>query len=587
MKGKIASRILVMMLGCVLMLEAVSVVEAADKVIPSSKEYEVDFDSANTTFLGNEKGVQLSEGEAVYLTYTVKNVELKGEANYIQQGIIATQNKEAVYPYDKEGLMDYGMENVLLKEGYTYFLKFQVTEFGFECAAAYTNGQDEDYISFPNRVGEIMADMKYAGIWFAGKTVTGRLTHVHCYDQHGNDLGIATNNVKINNGTTTYDPEKMKANSNVKHHYEFFIEDAPYVAISNARGTKANVVYMEYTVQNVKNKSTQTGVEMTNSPTSIHPHGGELGYLKYQEILDGKGSALAIEGATYLVRFEREESGFDALVQYSLNGTTKYLSFSQTYGLYRPSYEYFTLWFGEGEANTLTAKFTNFKCYDDEGNNLGVQTNKGVEIVHYGGLEDYSKCEAVYYCKENDTFITLDDEQKITKHVNDAHESVSGTYSVDGTKLIMKLAGESETEYIYYYRYMQDPDGNKYIRLKESKVKFVQGKETETRIAYAKDGFKVQQPDAPSSKNGTFKAWCLSDGTEYDFNQVVMENTTLYAKWIDGDGNEYLATDGAATGYKIGPVFAISAAGILIAITVLGIIFITRSGKKNEKKQDK
>ena len=585
-EGKIAKRILSIALMFILIVLPVFTVNATGKVTPSSKEYEVDLNAATPVFLGNEKAVKFSEGEAVFLTYTVESAEFGGSADYTQHGVVASQNREEIFPYDKIGLMEFGWEASLLKEGYTYFLKFEVTEFGFECIAVYTNGQEEDYMTFPNQVGTVMEDMKYAGIWFSGKNVTGKLTHVHCYDKDGKDLGVATNNVKIKNGATVYDPAKMKTNSKIKYTYEFELTDASNVAISNERATKADVVYMEYTVKNAKNTMSQTGVEMTNSPTSVHPHAGDGALLQYEQILDGSGSVLAISGATYLVRFERTKDGFDALVRYTLNGQTKYATFSQRFGMYNKGYKYCSLWFGDGENSKLSAQFVDFKCYDEEGNNLAVQTNQGVEVIRHGGLEDYSACEAVYYCIANDTFISLDDDQKITKRVDGAETAVSGTYLVDGMTLTMKAEGE-ETKYTYYYKYMLDADNNKYVRLKESKVRFVTGQGEETKTTSAKESFKVKKPEDPTSENGTFKAWCKGDGSEFDFEQVVMGNTTLYAKWVDGDGNEYLATateNVERTITDIPPSLAIGTSVVLVLLTVIGIVYVVKRGKKHEEK---
>ena len=583
MKGKMAKRIVSMALMFMLTVLPVFAVNATEKVTPSKQEYEVDLDAAHPVFLGNAKGINFSEGEGIFLTYTVESIEWGGTADYTQHGVVATQSKDEVFPYDKIGLMEYGWEPLLLKEGYTYFLKFQVTEFGFEYAVAYTNGEEEDYITFPNKEGKVLEDMKYAGIWFAGKNATGKLTHVHCYDRQGNDLGVATNSTVMKNGATVYDPSKIKTNSSIKHTYEFALKDASNVAISNERTTTADVVYMEYTVKDAKNNMSQTGVEMTNSPTLIHPHAGDGAFLQYDPIWDDSGSVLAISGATYLVRFERGEDGFDALIRYTLSGKTKYVTFTQKYGAYNKYYEFFTLWFGDGDSSKLSATFTDFKCYDEHGNNLAVQTNQGVEIIHYGGLEDYSDCEAVYYCVENDTFISLDDAQKMSIRVDGSDDKISGTYIINDMILTMQADGKA-TEYTYYYRYMLDADGNKYMRLKESTVKFVTGEDTDTKIASAQDSFKVVKPQDPTSKHGTFKAWCKGDGSEYDFDQVVMENTVLYAKWVDGDGNEYLAVDGEAEPFVLTPAVAISVAALLVVVTTVGIIFIARGGKRHEEK---
>ena len=565
------------MLGCVLMCSTVLVTNAEETVTPSKKAYTVDLYNAGEFFLSNKKEVNVSKGQEVYMTYTVETIETN---SIQQQGFIATTDREQLYPYDGCGVMQFDYTSVMLKPGYTYFLKMEITEFGFEYAVAYSNGQDEDYVVFNRSAGKLQDDTKYCGAWFATGTVTGKLTNVRCYDKKGNDLGVAASKGR---GVTVYDATKMKAKSNIEHSYSFELQDATHVAISNKKPTKANVVYMEYTIKDATNNFSQTGVEMTNSPTATVPHAGNAAFLRYNHILDGSGSILALSGAKYLIRFERTEGGFDALVQYTLDGKTRFTSFGKEYGSYDPNYRYFTLWFGEGSDCKMSAKFENFKCYDEKGNNLAVQLNqKKIDIVHYGGLEDYSPCEAAYYCATNDTMITLSAKQDVVIK-SGAEKSNSGTYRIDGQTLTMKM-GKQDAKYEYAYVHMIDENGNKFLRLKEYQVKFVTGKETVSETASMENGYQITKPEEPTLKNNEFKGWYLGDGTEYEFGNFITESITLYAKWVDGDGNEYLATDGDILTPKMDltPVVVISICTLIVAATVCGMVLIMKRGKKNE-----
>lgn len=566
----------VMMVGVMLCMSVLSV-SAAEKVTPSKKYYTVDLYKAHELFLCNKEKVDVTNGEAVYMTYTVAEIE---SDSIKQQGFIATTHKDSVYPYDKCGIMDFDHKSVLFKEGYTYFLKFQVTEVGFEYAVAYSNGEDEKYIVFDRTVGEIKDNMAYCGIWAAVGGVTGKLTHVRCYDKDGKDLGVSSNA----GGATVYEESKMQPKDMV-HTYEFSLKDASHVAISNKKATKSKVVYMEYTIKDATSNFSQTGLEMTNSPTNANPL--TLGaYIKFNYLKKGDTNPLAISGAKYLIRFERVGDGFDALVQYTLDGRTRYTTFTLEGGKKNPDYRYFTLWFGEGTSCKMTAKFVDFKCYDEAGNNLGIQTNQGVKITHYGGLEDYTPCEASYYCKENDTLITLTKDQKVNKLLWKAGTAENGTYVVDELELTMKMNGK-QTKYDYGYIYLTDEAGNQYDRLKEYQVKFVTGADSKTETASMVNQYRISKPQDPTLKDNTFKGWCLGDGTEYTFDSIVTNSITLYAKWMDGDGNEYLATETIVPipQNDTTPAIVITTCALTIIATVVGTVFIVKRGNKNEKKQ--
>lgn len=578
---KRAKKILCLLLAGVLMMAPALQLKAAETVTPSKTEYNVLFGKSNAVFLSNEKAVSLSKGETVFLAYTVEYVE---EDTSGMNGVIASADRKAEYPYDKDGIMDFRRESVLMKEGYTYFYKIQATEYGFDYVVAYSNGSEEDYITFNETIGKVKDNLVYGGAWFTG-SITAKLSHVRCYDEDGNDLGVA---VTPGKGAVVFEDEEMQSNQEINHRYEFELKDAFGVAISNREATKSDVVYMEYTVQTTSNKLLQTGVEMTNSPRATIPHDGGNGYLYYENITDDLGSKLAISGATYLIRFERAEQGFDTIIRYTLNGKVNYISFKDKAGNYDPEYEYFTLWLGGSAARNITAKFTDFKCYDEKGNNLAIQLNKtDVPITHIGGLEDYSICQGMYYCLENDTFIALDAQQTGSVQVDGEQAQAIDKYVVENNALTLNLKGETK-EYEYWYLFIRDDAGNKYVLLKDCVATFVTGTEEYTQSVTADNYFKIVEPKEPQLKGNTFVSWCLGDGTEYDFDSVVMESVTLYAKWSDGHGNEYLATeyqvDAGAKNFDAVPIIAIIICMLLILGTVVGVKMLFKKGKIHYEK---
>lgn len=546
-------------------------VYAAKNVTPSTKEYEVDLYKANV-FLGNEKGVDVSGGEAVYLTYTVSSVAVD---TTIQSGLIATADNTRNYPYDKVGIMKFNhLKSLLLKPGYTYFIKFEVTEFGFEYIAVYSNGEDEGYeTGFTKTAGTVMDNMQYCGIWIAEGNVSAKLTHVRCYDKAGNDLGV-----KVKNGMVI-DPS-FKANPNVKHSYEFSVSSiVAGLAISNAKHSKATDIFMEYEVKDVKDTIKQTGFIVTSNPTTLYPYDGNAGYMQFFTIYNDKSEELAIPGAKYLIRFTKAEEGLTVTARYTLDGRDHYITFPNTIGAYDSKYGYCSLWFATGE---LSATFYNVKCYDGDGNNLGIQTNQsGVEIIHYGGWEDYSVCEAMYYCSDNDTLITLLKDCSASVKKLGEGTTEEGTYRIDERQLTMQAGGQS-AEYEYSYIHMTDESGNQYDRLKEYTVKFVTGTEEIIETASMENSYQIEVPENPTMKGNTFKGWYLGDGTEYTASDITTESQTVYAKWADGDGNEYLATgvevEQAET--DMTPIVIIGFSTVLVLLTAIGILLVIMKGRK-------
>ena len=564
-----------LMLSLALLFGSMSAVASAKEDIKlSDVEYEVNINDAKRVFIGNDKAVKYEVGKKYFLMYTVSEIESNETT---QSGMIVTTDKEEIFPYTKGG-MKYDKKPLLLEEGYTYFFRFEITETGLECIAAKAKGSESEYIKLPHIARDITTQGQYFGAWMAeGGAVTGKLTHVRCYDEYGNDLGVYGNDTQ---GVIVVKEGEMKANSAVDHTYSFSLTEAGNIAISNERGTDSDVVYMEYTVKNVKKGNiTQSGTIFTNSPTAVFPYAGGTGFMKYTPHKQPEECMLLDEGGTYLIRFEKQADSFDVLIKRTVNGKTTYFSYPHTYGEFKADNKYFSIWIGEGESD-VSADFVDVKVYDSKGKNLAIQTNQGVEITHYGDLEDYSQCEAVYYCKGNDTFIALDDECKAIRRVDNEQVSVIGTYSIREAVLTLNVSGVEET-FDYVYKSLTDKDGNKYIRLSDSKVTFVSssvdGKVIETVEVTAADGYKLTEPSKPSREGRTFQYWKLGSGEKYDFDAVVTESLTLYAAW-DGE-DTYTAADLLKVGFNAHPVIAISACGLLVLATVLVVLKIKRGGK--------
>lgn len=347
------------------------IAHAAKDVTPSTTEYEVELYRTGI-YLGNEEGINISGGEAVYMTYTVSSVNVDTTT---QSGLLATTDNTGAYPY-LNGIMQFNnKKSLLMRQGYTYFLKFEITEFGFEYVAVYSNGENEGYeTGFVNTVGEIKDNMRYCGIWLTGGELVAKLTHVRCYDKKGNDLGI------VATGGTLIDPT-FKPGGSVEHSYAFKLNKHRNIALSNAKYSEAKEIYIEYEVRSGKSTLEQNGFIMSNSPTALYPYDGNAGFMQFRNYYDESGGELSIPGAKYLIRFTRNENDFTVTARYTLNGKNYYLLFPNPVGTYNVKYGYCSVWFGAGE---LTAEFCNVRSYDSDGNNLGIQLNQSdVEIVHY------------------------------------------------------------------------------------------------------------------------------------------------------------------------------------------------------------
>ena len=71
--------------------------------------------------------------------------------------------------------------------------------------------------------------------------------------------------------------------------------------------------------------------------------------------------------------------------------------------------------------------------------------------------------------------------------------------------------------------------------------------------------------------------------TDFDFDTVVTESLTLYAKWSDGIA--YKAVDGEPTAVDPAMILAIAASALLlVGGAVATVLLLRKGGKKNASK---
>ena len=576
-KKRCRYRIAILLVLCIVMADLGLTAEAAGKkVTPSAEEYSAAFRTSDV-FMGNAKPVDLKAGGTIYLTYTVEMVREDNAST--QNGIIGTDQPELEFPYEQGGVLESSNNGCLLKEGYTYFFKFYYEGGKFRYVAAVSDapGEQSEYIVFESSTAnspqlKFTDDVTYAGVWFGSK-VSAKFSNIRCYDQDGNDLGVYA---RKHRDSLLDDAKEMSEDTEVDHRYNIKVEDGSKVALSNQIPTTADTVYMEYTVKSCDTKVAQNGVVSTAGPQDWWPWEKGMALLETVEPM-GPGYLLQT-GASYIVRFERRESFFMALVQRTYNGKTEFHEFTQAAGEYSKDAPYFSLWFGEGEGASANFELEDFKCYDAAKNNLGVQSNCAWTVGHFGELEDYSGCEAMYYSRESKAAVALyaDKTAKVTRD----GKTVNITYAVKEDTLTLKFADADEV-YEYYYEKFTDKEGRTYKRLGTYYLTFETG--TDEEIPKQKIdgacGYVAVKPENPKKEGADFLGWYLSDGKEYEFGDIVYQADTLYAKWSDDTDYQTLEAMSKPLSPKV--ISIVVSALILLAGGITGGIIMKRGKKRN------
>lgn len=575
MKNKFLTKLLPVFLAAVLFVGALPLSAAAanPEVLVSAEEYNVSIDAGNA-FISNGVSLEPKVGNKMYMTYTVKSVETEP----IQQGVAGCADAYQGFPYVNGGKMIYGEAGNLLNVGYTYFIEFVITEDGFDYTIGRAKGKKSEYVSLKTPIGDGTADMKHMGIWFdAG--VKAELEKVHVYNAKGQDLMVATKGASAMRNYKT----PFKKATDVPHVYTLKIDEKPTaIYIGNKIKNTTDKMYMEYTVVADSSRTCLEGFFL---------NGGAFGSYT-QFIYEGEQTAhpgdLTMEGASYWIELSNTHTatGWDALIQRTVKGKTEWFKINGV-RLGTPDENnngYSSIYLGEGGGMYVTTEFKDLKIYDANHKNLGVKVNTICDLVHSGEFEDYSNCNTVYYCKDNDTLIATYDDKTVKVTVN--NETREGTYYVqDGDPSIMQLnLGGKITEYDFTTTKLIDADKNVYKALGTFDVTFVTGTDTkiEKQTLSPKNGYKVVKPEDPTYKNDTFICWVTSDGKEFDFGSIVPGAITLFAKWKNKAGVTYTAidTDANAKNIDLNPVIAIGASVIIAALAAVGFVFIYRRYKK-------
>ena len=378
----------------------------------------------------------------------------------------------------------------------------------------------------------------------------------------------------------------------VESSYSFTFENAFDVGISNREITDTGVVYMEYEVGEVLQDNTYQSRIVNGSNPSLNQIGGVgqaiLQYVNYER---ASGSPLLVPGATYFICFAQKDDKFEYYVQRTLNGKVEQIKFPEYVGTYEKSYDYFTVFFGEGGHHyTISAEFKNFRCYDGNGKDLGVQfdfENRLTEIKQYGLISDSSLFEAGYYCEE-----------KPELGVYVFEDNFKGFSVIDGVKSEFIYSaygngGEPDTVYITTadgkkgwdcsYMIMKDEDGNTFKRLQNVKVTFVVGDETTVQELTPRDGWRIEEPEEPKKAGHKFLGWYLGNDEKYEFDSVIDESITLYARW-ENDAPNFITVQQLRVKNNVLPiVVGIGGFVLIIAGAIVCNVWIRRKKHHVEK----
>lgn len=389
--------------------------------------------------------------------------------------------------------------------------------------------------------------------------------------------------------------EAVKFQPTIHTYYNITLEKASNVYISNEDTTDSNVIYMEYEVGEVREDlSNRTGFATMKVPllyTDVLYNIGD-GQCSYINFADGTQNPLLVPGARYYICFLKTSEGFELLVQRTVDGKSVNIAFPSRLGEWDNAFRYFALHFGVDTTHTVSCELVNFKCYDGNGKDLGIRLNnqkKTGKIATVGTIREHSICEGVYYCEERPELgmIVLGENQKGYRKIEDKTEEFS--YGVvangaDKATLSLKFPDGKEV-YSYQYVLILDDDENCYRKLKSPKVTFVVDDEV-IDVVYAtfEEGYRIKQPEAPQKDGFTFDSWYLGNEEKYDFDTVVTESLTLYARWNEGHGNEYVQVGNSAD-EKMDVKLLISVIGSIVIGSgcIVGSVLILR-GKKHGRK---
>lgn len=222
------------------------------------------------------------------------------------------------------------------------------------------------------------------------------------------------------------------------------------------------------------------------------------------------------------------------------------------------------------------------KWIDQEGNTIDFTTLTVAGNLDFNAVWEYDQVSEIlykfyfgdYYCKESKVMLTLKAENKASL----SGETVkNGEFYILKPGVIVLIFDGVKTENTVFAQRIVTTDNVTYVRLGEYIITFdTMGGSKIDDVVVSGGDHKVVKPEDPTKEGYVFKGWATSDGVEYDFDQIVMGSTTLYAVW------ESESLDQEPSGMKGWVLGLIIGGGALVVAAVVVIILIKK--KNNDKK---
>lgn len=561
---------------------------AAPEVKVSNITYNVSVGGANA-YMCNLKPIEGKVGDEMYITYTVESVVFNKPSKSAQQALVGTDQPGLMWPYQEGGLIYYknGDDENLLKVGYTYFMKFVVTEKGFDFWIGRAKGDFSEARRLVRKSGEGTDTMKYFGLYLDGGQPSVKLTNVHIYDRNGKDLGVGGRNASA---VRVYsDPVPFA--TQINHTYDVTVENGYDITIRNKMPNKTGQMFIEYTCAEYNVPEGQKGFYQTGIKLNAYVTGASYQYRYTNKLTNGnletpEQSDLLVPGAKYLIMMENTETdtkGWDVTVQRTVGGKTEWFKFKSQVGTVMSTNNgYSSLVFGESHLYKGSFKLTDLKIYDGNYKHLGalVGGSGSYTSTHTGEYISYEGCDTLYYCKANDTFIAVYPDQTI--EITKDGVTKSGKYTIQDAVpgALTATFGSEKLEFGFYHTYITDSDKNEYQALTNYKLSFVTGTKEEipTQSFSAELGYKPTKPEDPKLEGDEFLGWVTADGKEFDFNAIMTKSVTVYANWKNS-GKTFENTT-VAEPFNAAPYVAIGLAVVVLAVCVVGGVIIVKKFKK-------
>lgn len=350
---------------------------------PTYTEYEVIINNAAVLSVFNNEEVAFTEGDKYYMSYTVETLSTTNTGTTFRSGIqtATADGKTGQYPYTTGVLQYYDKTSIsgsMVEPGYSYTICVEVTANGNKYTV--TRSDEMNVTSFTSVVTST-SDQRYFGLCVYPGNISGKLTNVKCYDGKGNDLGVWGNPAygATIPGDETEEPTYTEYEVEMDYSAKVFVTNN--TAVDFAIGDK---YYLTYTVESLSTAAStlRTGVSTTTDRSAEYPYlSGVFRFI--DKTSANQAETIAEVGSTYTICIEVTASGRNYTVSKD-GGQT--VTLGNPVGTNTAGTTHFGLWL----SSEISGKLVNVKCYDAEGNDLGVWGNEsyGVTVYEEGNAPD-------------------------------------------------------------------------------------------------------------------------------------------------------------------------------------------------------